>query len=57
MEDLKSKARVEVYFGEPRNSGRSDEKTRPLSRSQEDRLRDVERKLEDTLKALESLRR
>ena len=41
----------------PRGHGRGDEKAPAPARSQDERLRDVERKLEQTIKALESLKR
>ncbi len=56
-EDLLRKAHVEVFFEDPRSHGRGDEKAPAPARSQDERLRDVERKLEQTIKALESLKR
>jgi hypothetical protein len=51
------KAHVEVFFEDPRDQGRGAEKAPVPTRSQEVRLRDVERKLQETIKALESLKR
>jgi RNA polymerase sigma factor (sigma-70 family) len=56
-EDLLRKAHVEVFFEDPRGDGRGAEKAPAPARSQNERLRDVERKLEQTIKALESLKR
>jgi RNA polymerase sigma factor (sigma-70 family) len=56
-EDLLRKAHVEVFFEDPRGHGRGAEKAPAPARAQDERLRDVERKLEQTIKALESLKR
>jgi RNA polymerase sigma factor (sigma-70 family) len=54
---LKRQAHVEVFFDQPRGPTRTVEKVETHDRSQEQRLRNVERKLDQTLKALESLKR
>jgi RNA polymerase sigma factor (sigma-70 family) len=56
-EYLMRKAHIEVLFDPSRDHGRGVEKAPAPARSQEERIRDVERKLEQMIKALESLRR
>jgi foldase protein PrsA len=57
FDELKSKARVEIFVDQPRDHGRGAEQAPAAARSREDRLRDVERKLEQAINALEDLRR
>jgi hypothetical protein len=57
LDGLKSKSHVEVFFGEARGRGRSVEKAPADAGPQQDRLGVVERKLDQTIESLESLRR
>ena len=56
-QDLLRNAHVEVFFENPRQQGRGGDKAPAHARSQEERLRDVEHKLDETLKALDRLSR
>jgi RNA polymerase sigma factor (sigma-70 family) len=55
LEELKSKSHVEVFLGEAR--ARRGAKTQDGARPQQDRLGIVERKLDETIESLKSLRR
>ena len=57
FEELKNRSHVEVFFGDGRVHGHSVEELDAKARQQQDRLGDIERKLEETIKSLENLRR